>query len=381
MDATDKYSGAVVGLRKGTYEASEACSVHSTAGVDDILSGDGVLLVSYLDAGDGSLRREAVSPIAAQQRIVQMSQMSSMLRDHWRCSQYALAIKACIAEFQRVHDRAPAVLDIGAGTGLLTLLASLSGASSVVGVEQWPVMCSIAQDVLKSNAALLKDGGRNTHLVAAHSSELKIVTSTSCTSHVPSTIASAPSSTFVPDHPFDIVVSEIVDSSLLGEGMLPALSQAYSELCSTSSAPFCIPRSATLFAQLVNCPLAGLWHCTDDMSARIRSPESGAFLGRTDWSSRCFAPAAAIPVHLKSVTGLRAVSAVFEATSFDFTPTGLCNGDAAAPLRTPALAGYPSDGANAVVFWWNLELWPGICYSTAPGSEATQGWQDHWLQV
>ena len=44
----------------------------------------------------------------------------AMLADEDRNVKYAEAIKQCIAQFQEQQGRAPVVLDLGCGTGLLT---------------------------------------------------------------------------------------------------------------------------------------------------------------------------------------------------------------------------------------------------------------------
>lgn len=379
MEIGDKYSGSIVGLRhtsRGIGRGLVGADAHAASSVDELLQAaedESVLLQPVLCA-DGALRREAVrDPLSAARGVMQMGQMASMLRDHWRCESYSRAIQACISEFHRTRCRPPRVLDIGAGTGLLSLLAASHGAACVVGVEQWAPMCNVAQSVLAQNFKRLpKD--TSVSLFPVHSTELRVDSAGS---------GPAPSTTV--SQPFDIIVSEIVDSALLGEGMIPALLHSYSELCSSDSAdtePMCVPRSATVFAQLVHCPLASLWHCTDGLAVRQGADFGSVLLGRTDWSPHCDAAPVAVPVHLAAVPGLRPVTGVFEASTFDFTQAGLkgFNPDTTSTVSVAAAADAPPEGANAIVFWWNLELWPGVSYSTAPGAYKLQGWQDHWVQ-
>ena len=59
----------------------------------------------------------------------------AMLADEDRNVKYAEAIKQCIAQFKKQQGRAPLVLDLGCGTGLLTRLALMHGAAKVVGVD------------------------------------------------------------------------------------------------------------------------------------------------------------------------------------------------------------------------------------------------------
>ena len=77
----------------------------------------------------------------------------AMLADEDRNVKYAEAIKQCIAQFQKQQGRAPLVLDLGCGTGLLTRLALMHGAAKVVGVDTNHTMCSLAtRDIPRSRA-------------------------------------------------------------------------------------------------------------------------------------------------------------------------------------------------------------------------------------
>jgi ribosomal protein L11 methylase PrmA len=58
-------------------------------------------------------------------------QMTSMLRDEDRMSKYEVAIRVAIGEFIEATGRRPVVLDIGAGTGLLSMFAARAGAQKV----------------------------------------------------------------------------------------------------------------------------------------------------------------------------------------------------------------------------------------------------------
>lgn len=71
----------------------------------------------------------------------------SMLNDRNRNHAYNLAIMKKIA---LGYDT---VLDIGTGTGLLSLYAHYSGAKNVYACEYSPVMCDIAGQVFSRNGA------------------------------------------------------------------------------------------------------------------------------------------------------------------------------------------------------------------------------------
>jgi predicted RNA methylase len=80
-------------------------------------------------------------------------QMTSMLRDTLRIEAYAAAISRAVRNFRTTHGRAPVVLDIGAGTGLLSLLAARAGAARVIAVEMFEQMAQLAASVTQTSTA------------------------------------------------------------------------------------------------------------------------------------------------------------------------------------------------------------------------------------
>ena len=73
----------------------------------------------------------------------------AMLDDGDRNRQYAHAIQRCIAAFKTEQGRAPRVLDVGVGTGLLSALCLLHGCEHVTGVDTNESMVSLAGHHLK----------------------------------------------------------------------------------------------------------------------------------------------------------------------------------------------------------------------------------------
>ena len=73
----------------------------------------------------------------------------SMLDDEDRNRSYANAIKGCIDDFKKRENRAPRVLDVGVGTGMLSGLCIFHGAKHVTGVDVNPTMTSLAKESLR----------------------------------------------------------------------------------------------------------------------------------------------------------------------------------------------------------------------------------------
>ena len=373
----DKFNGAIAGHHLVGECGLPAVDATEHATLGELLSGpDGTLLASVMRTLDGSVDWRSISGdadvAAAVNRIIAQSQMASMLRDGGRNRAWASAITQTVASMP--HAR---VLDIGAGTGLLSLIAQRAGAESVVACEQWAPMARIATEVIAANGA-----GDCVTVHTRHSTDVP-----------------------APHPQCNAVISEILDSALLGEGVVPALADAYARL--TVAGPLaCVPVRARLIAQLVSCPAVRSWHscATATLAVPGRADALRVPLDRRDWGDVCGARSRAIPVHSERLRrcGMEPVSAPFVAAKLDFTRQGIEGWDAAhavphvhvvSPLRTAEQASGHS--ADALLVWWEAVLWEppnvnsdggstpdAVCYSTEPQvGAAVHGWQDHWVQT
>ena len=150
-----------------------------------------------------------------------------MLNDRARNEAFGGAIARAVA---RGHGAS--VLDIGAGTGLLTLLALRAGAAPpVTAVEAAPAMARVAAATLAANGAPLPTRAR---LLRARSTALRVP------DHLPARAS--------------LIVSEVVDSGLLGEGVLATMRHALRELLAPGGQV--IPCGAVVYVEPVEC--AGL---------------------------------------------------------------------------------------------------------------------------
>jgi type II protein arginine methyltransferase len=67
-----------------------------------------------------------------------------MLLDHERNQAYYNTLKKVITSDS-------IVLDIGSGSGLLSMMASRLGAKSITGVERHPLLCKASREIIKNN--------------------------------------------------------------------------------------------------------------------------------------------------------------------------------------------------------------------------------------
>lgn len=119
-----------------------------------------------------------------------------MLNDGHRNAMYKKAIHKAIQE--KRHRR---VLDIGTGTGLLSLYAHQAGANDIFACELSPVMCKMATNVFKMNEC-----HDRVKLLAKHSTHLDADADL--------------------DGRVDLVVTETMDAGVFGEGLLQTLIHA-----------------------------------------------------------------------------------------------------------------------------------------------------------
>jgi len=338
------------------------------------------------------------------------SQMTSMLRDTTRNLMYERAIAAAVSDFTTRHGRAPHVLDIGTGTGLLAMLSARAGAERVTACEMFRPLCSLASRIAATN------GFYNIDFLAVRSNDVLVAG----------------------DHDHggdgndddddertmrgkaDMLVSEILDTVLLGEAVLPAVRDARARLLAINdnddddSSVIILPQSASIVAQLVHSPWAdraSLFPTIEpdpsSSSTRARAIE----LVRSDDARGCRG-SSAIPVHAEQLPyqPLSDAMSVMEidlahppSTPRDCEPEhsygreSECFSNSRTRNRSRSKIRAVADGTvNAVLFWWRVRLYNDVYLCTGPsaiagqeherrhlnGWHGTDGWwQDHWLQA
>jgi protein arginine N-methyltransferase 7 len=122
----------------------------------------------------------------------------SLVRDTARNAAYDAALRRAVRPGSRV-------LDIGAGTGLLAMMAARAGAAHVVTCEANPV-------VAERTAAIVAHNG--------FADRIKVIAKNSNALEIGVDI----------DEPVDILVSEIIADNLLGEYVLPTMERAVPRL-------------------------------------------------------------------------------------------------------------------------------------------------------
>lgn len=269
----------------------------------------------------------------ALQDAIKQSQMTSMLKDNSRCEKYAQAI-------QFVVQTGDIVLDIGAGTGLLSVLSARAGASRVEAVEMFAPLANVARCIARDNGY-----ERCITVHAAHSNALE----------------------WPPERRANVMVSEILDSALLGEGCLSTMRHAREKLLMSNARM--IPAKASVFGRVVNSPFLNKFYDLGHDFPMHRTPKDGL---------KCRGGVVPVPIHigaLRQNEDYQFISDTFKVFDFDFST------DVIVPRHQKINVLRTARGvAHAVISWWVLDLVGdgSITYSTEPGVE---NWQDHWLQM
>jgi len=251
-----------------------------------------------------------------------------MLAHDARNAAYEAAIKA-------VMKSGDVVLDIGTGSGLLAMMAIRAGAEHVYACELNPVLAGAARDIIDRNGFTDK-----ITLIEKHSSQIVLG------EDMPAKA--------------DVMVADIFDNGLVGEGALPTIAHAWQALLKAEARV--IPEGATLKACVISSPHFESYHEVGDICGFDLSPMAALThpLGYKDINFD-FA---------KSDTDT-ALSKPFELHSWDFKATPAQNFAKDIEFKT-----LKSGTANAVMMWFDLHLTGDITFST----EAPHP-QDHWREV
>lgn len=256
------------------------------------------------------------------------------------------------------------VLDIGAGTGLLSMIAARAmsdGDSSTACRKGMVTACESYLPMVKLMRKVMRLNGmeRKIKLINKRSDELQVGVD------IPSRA--------------DILISEILDSELLGEGLIPSLQHAHDELLVEN--PKTVPYRATTYGQLVESEF--LWKLHDLHNNEAEACD-GIHLVPSGLDGILHVKSQQYAMHCDAIKEeIKLLSEPFKIFEFDFWKRPDSHREIELQIKAT------SDGrVNAVVSWWILQLdFEGtIFYSTAPGwissaiNTSAGHWCDHWKQ-
>jgi SAM-dependent methyltransferase len=243
-----------------------------------------------------------------------------MIHDSGRNAAYEAALSR-VARRRRLD----AVLDLGCGCGLLSMLAVRAGAREVYGCEVSKAVCEVANAVIDLNGC---------------QGNIKVIHKDCRQVRVPEDLPGRA----------NVALFEMFDCSLIGEGVLHFLAHARENLLAADACY--LPRSGRIRAMLIEYRLEAVW----GIDVNLLNPYR-------------FAPGF-INVDADHLS-YRALSEPFDVFTFDFATA------TAAPAEAATAVPLVADGiAGAVLFWFDLCLEEDVELSNEPRS----GRQGHWKQ-
>jgi len=375
-----RYNEAVVVTVNGEDESQR--EIVLVAALDKVNGG-----VSWQDATTQSINNEIDIDIGIQRHMRTKKWVFPMLNDDHRNKLYESSIRnACVAAInnrkegqeETFKNEKIRILDIGSGTGLLAMLASkcMNEVSTkdveVVSIEMASAMARLARKTVQDNEL------SSINIIEGHSCE---------DSFEP----------YADGNKAILCTSELLETGLLGEGMIPALRDAWNRHLAKDA--IVVPQRARVFAQvlegktLINQFRGPRQYKPWDTTRNFCISTTGSstpLLGGKGTGFR-------VPIHAGALFGdldsdfhlglapmddldtcewAQPLSQPTLVMEFDFTSKDSIPAPTGRTMNVEVEA-IKSGTAHGVLFWWELDLWSGETYSTELGKCP---WQDHWQQ-
>lgn len=285
------------------------------------------------------------------------SDYGDMLHDFDRNQKYFAGIHAAVSQI-RSSGRPVRVLDIGTGSGLLSMMALKCGADHVTACEAFPPVADCAKQVLKRNEF---DG--RVHLIGKRSTDIEIGKDLF--------------------ERANLLVAEVFDTELIGEGALETFRHAAEHLLTDDA--LVVPRAARLLVLPVHSEF--LW------SHHFLRPDALRLSGESELSKElesCPGSASLMDIQLSelppSSSHLTPLTNRAELVKyFEFFPAAANRKN---DTRRLVMQASSSGLVHAFLMWWDLEMDPDgrVVLSCAPSwisseTGVASTWRDHWMQA
>jgi len=299
------------------------------------------------------------------QQELARSAFADMLHDHQRNIQYEKAIIKTIQilakSMKKIH-----VLDIGTGTGLLSMMAARalnetinsSCSLRITACEVFQPMAKIAKKCIEKNG--LSDC---IDVIDKRSTELDLEND-------------------LQGDRINVIVAEVFDTELIGEGALRTFSQACKHLTIDNENLRVIPARATIYIQLVESSKLQNFHTLKNLSKtsnqRINIPND----------CRHLAGYTIFDLNINEIKDdIRLLSKPIPVFNFNFKSINEINNFNEEKIIENIQCDY--DGQiDAFIMWWNLDMdeegeiqlgtTPVWCYDDQEKEKNIQ-WREHWI--
>ncbi|NXP73040.1 ANM7 methyltransferase, partial [Ramphastos sulfuratus] len=283
------------------------------------------------------------------------SRYADMLHDKDRNTKYYEGIRAAVSRVKERGEKA-VVLDIGTGTGLLSMMAAAAGADFCYAIEVFKPMANAAVKIVEKNGF-----SDRIKVINKHSTEV----------------------TVGPDGDMqcraNILVTELFDTELIGEGALPSYEHAHKYLVQEGCEA--VPHKATVYVQLVESKR--MWSWNKLFPVRVETENGEKIIVSPPEMESCPGVPSVCDIQLNQMpsSDFTILSDVVTMFSVDFSK----------PVRSAStcyrvqLEPVKSGKAQIVLSWWDIDMDPSgkINCTMAPywvKSTSALQWRDHWMQ-
>ncbi|KAK8730718.1 hypothetical protein OTU49_007885 [Cherax quadricarinatus] len=302
---------------------------------------------------------------------VARSAYADMLHDQERNDKYFEGLRRSIEELRR-RGQEVHVLDIGTGTGLLSMMAVSCGADSVTACEAFHPMAECARKGLKANGFADK-----VHLVPKRSTEIEV----------------GPGKDM--ERRANLLVAEVFDTELIGEGAIDTYRHARDVLLTEDA--LLVPSEGTVYAQVVSSKMLQRWNRIQPVT-RVKpgTKEREVLVSVPVCVQQCPGAAAVHDLQLSQVPQewFTPMSHPLPVLWFDWSGRKKdISCDEITRVKFETLA---SGDCDAVLMWWDLRMdqdgevmlscapyWahPNLVDKCWKGSSEDIPWRDHWMQA
>ncbi|XP_063467686.1 protein arginine N-methyltransferase 7 isoform X10 [Symphalangus syndactylus] len=256
------------------------------------------------------------------------SSYADMLHDKDRNVKYYQGIWAAVSRVKNRGQKA-LVLDIGTGTGLLSMMAVTAGADFCYAIEVFKPMADAAVKIVEKNGFSDK-----IKVINKHSTEVTVGSEGDMPCRA------------------NILVTELFDTELIGEGALPSYEHAHRHLVEENCEA--VPHRATVYAQLVESRRMWSWNKLFPIRVQTSLGEQ-VIVPPVDLESCPGAPSVCdIQLNQVSPADFTVLSDVLPMFSIDFSKqvssSAACHSRQFEPLT--------SGQAQVVLSWWDIEMDP-----------------------
>ncbi|RMC09120.1 hypothetical protein DUI87_14126 [Hirundo rustica rustica] len=283
------------------------------------------------------------------------SRYADMLHDKDRNVKYYQGIRAAVSRVKERGEKA-IVLDIGTGTGLLSMMAASAGADFCYAIEVFKPMANAAVKIVEKNGFSDK-----IKIINKHSTEV----------------------TVGPDGDMqcraNILVTELFDTELIGEGALPTYEHAHKYLVQEGCEA--VPHRARVYVQLVES--RRMWSWKKLFPVHVEAEDGEKILVPPSEMENCPGVPSVCDIQLNQMpsSDFSILSDVVTMFSVDFSKPV----QSASTYYRVQLEPVKSGKAQIVLSWWDIDMDPSgmINCTMAPywvkPTSALQ-WRDHWMQ-